>query len=52
MRAVFLFFKEAFPMPLGTVATRNAGVNARSFYCHKCSLFLLTSLTQIKHEQC
>lgn len=43
-----LFFK-AFPMPLGTVATRIAKANARSFCCHNCSLFACFS--QIKYEQ-
>lgn len=35
------FFKEAFLMPLGTVATRIA--NARSFCCHNCTLRLFQS---------
>lgn len=39
-----LFFKEAFPMPLGTVATNVAKANATSFCCHNSALFSLSFL--------
>lgn len=42
-----LFFKKAFPLPLGTVATRIAKENAKPFCCHNCTLLLLASFSQI-----
>lgn len=44
-----VFFKEAFPMPLGTVATRIAKANARSFCCHNYTL--LACISQLRYEQ-
>lgn len=44
-----LFLKEAFPMPLGTVATRIAKASARSFCCHNRTLF--ACLSRIKYER-
>lgn len=43
---MYAVFKEAFPMPLGTVATRIAKANARSFCCR-----LFACFSQIRYEQ-
>lgn len=37
-------------MPLGTLATRYAKANARSFCCRNNTLSLLTSFKQISYE--